>query len=194
MTSGENNGPRRVPGHIIGSIIATGFGTGFIAGNCGKLDDPWPQVLRVGAALAAAALIIAVLRPRGAAPAGGPRPDRAGRFMGRGYWIVVAIEVLALFGGLAVINAVLHRFEVSVAWVALVVGLHFYGLGYVWSAPMYHWLATAMTVLAAAGFVVFLAGGGEAGVGLVSGVGSGIALYGAVLWGLTRGRLRAGRP
>ncbi|MFI5910370.1 hypothetical protein [Dactylosporangium sp. NPDC051541] len=188
MTNGET-AQRRLPGYVIGSIIATGFGTGFIAGNCGGLADPWPQILRVGAALAAVALIIATFRARSAAasaPAGGPEPVSARQAMGRGYWIVVAVEAVALFGGLFVINGVLHRTEVSVAWVALIVGLHFYGLGYVWHAQMYHWLASVMTVLAIAGFIVYAAGGSGAAVGLVSGVGSGLALYGSVLWGLTR--------
>jgi hypothetical protein len=49
---------------------------------------------------------------------------------------------------------------------------------------MYHWLATGMTTLAAAGFVTYALGGGAAAVGLVSGV----ALYLAVLWGLLRAR------
>ncbi|GAA3452865.1 hypothetical protein [Dactylosporangium matsuzakiense] len=194
MTNGEA-GQRRLPGYVIGSIIATGFGTGFIAGNSGGLPDPWPQILRVGAALCAAALIIATFRTRSAstaAPASGPAPAAepvpARQAMGRGYWIVVAIEAIALFGGLFVINGVLHRSEVSVAWVALVVGLHFYGLGAVWHAPMYHWLATAMTALAVAGFVIYAAGGSAAAVSAVAGVGSGVCLYGAVLWGLLRAR------
>jgi hypothetical protein len=178
---------RRMPGYVIGSIVAIGFGLGFIAGNSGSLHDPWPLIVRVAGGLAAAALLVATFRAR--ASAGPPTPaESVTRFVGRGYAIVVAAEAAALFGGLAVINGVLHRTDVSVAWVALVVGVHFYGLGYVWRMPMYHGLATGMTALALAGFVIYAAGGPKPAIDVVSGVGSGVALYLAVVWTLTRGR------
>src|SRR4051812_41854370 len=115
---------RRMPGYVVGSIVAIGFGTSFVIANSGGLDSPWPLILRVAAALVAAALLVATLRSQRTAP-----PEAAAGaagFMRRGYWIVVALEAAALFGGLFVINGVLHRQAVSVAWVALVVGVHFY--------------------------------------------------------------------
>src|SRR5262249_34928004 len=104
----------------------------------------------------------------------------ASSFIDRRYWLVVALEAGALFGGLAVVNGVLHRTAVSVAWVALVVGVHFFGLARIWHMPLYHGLGAAMTVLGLAGFLIYALGGPAAMVGLVAGVGSGTALYAAV--------------
>jgi uncharacterized membrane protein len=95
-------------------------------------------------------------------------------------WLIVALEAGALFGGLVVINGVLHHSAVSVAWVALVVGVHFFGLARIWRMPLYHWLGAAMTILGLTGFLIDALGGTAAIVGLVAGVGSGMALYAAV--------------
>jgi hypothetical protein len=80
---------------------------------------------------------------------------------------------------------------VAIAWVALVVGVHFFGLARIWRMPLYHWLGAAMTVLGLAGFLIYALGGTAAIVGLVAGVGSGAALYatvGAALRDALRGR------
>jgi hypothetical protein len=37
-----------------------------------------------------------------------------------------------------VVNGVLHRTTVLVAWVALVVGVHLLGLARIWHMPVYH--------------------------------------------------------
>ena len=86
------------------------------------------------------------------------------------YWLIVALEAGALFGGLAVINGVLHGKAVSVAWVALVVGVHFFGLARIWRMPLYYWLGGAVAILSLAGFLIYALGGSAAIVGLVSGV------------------------
>jgi hypothetical protein len=105
--------------------------------------------------------------------------DPVSSFVDRRYWIIVALEVGALFGGLFIINGVLHRKAVSVAWVALVVGVHFFGLARIWRMRLYHWLGAAMTILGLAGFLIYALGGTAATIGLVAGVGSGAALYAA---------------
>ncbi len=127
---------------------------------------------------AAALLLVGLVRVvRQAPPAASAS---APGFADRRYWLILVLEVVALFGGLAVINNVLHRTAVSVAWVALVVGVHFFGLARVWRMPLYHWLGAAMTLLGVAGFLVHALGGTAATVALVAGVGSGVALYAAV--------------
>ncbi|WP_254909615.1 hypothetical protein [Micromonospora sp. NBS 11-29] len=164
---------------MIGSLVAISFGTVFVLVNSGGLPAPWPLVLRVAGLLVAALLLVGLVRAaRREAPAAGA--GEAAGFMDRRYWIVVALEAVALFGGLAVINNVLDRPAVAVAWVAVVVGVHFFGLAAVWRMPRYHWLGAVMTALGVAGFLTHAFGGDAAAVGLVSGVGCGAALFATV--------------
>ena len=171
-------GRQRPAGFVVGSVVAITFGTVFVLVNSGGLPAPWPLVIRVIGLLVAALLIVGLVLVvrRGSSATEAPASD----FVDRRYWLIVALEAGALFGGLAVVNGVLHRTAVSVAWVALVVGVHFFGLARIWHMPLYHWLGAAMTVLGLAGFLIYALGGPAAIVGLVAGVGSGAALYAAV--------------
>lgn len=173
---------QRPSGLVVGSLVAIAFGTVFVLVNSADLSAPWPLVIRVAGLVVAVALIAALVPViRRGAPA-----TAASDAMDRRYWLVVALEAVALFGGLAVINGVLHRSAVAVAWVAVVVGVHFFGLGWVWRMPLYHWLAAAMTLLGLAGFLIYALGGSAALVALVAGVGSGVALFAAVAVALRR--------
>jgi hypothetical protein len=177
MTSTRSDA--RPSGLVTGCLIAISFGTVFIMVNSAGLAAPWPLILRVAAAVTAVALVVAVFRiapkARPGQPTGGPG------FADKRYWIIVGIEVAALFGGLYLINGVWSRPDVGVAWVATVVGLHFFGLAWAWRMPIYHGLGAAMTVLGLAGFLVYGLGGSGATVGLIAGVGSGVALYATVV-------------
>ena len=174
-------------------MIALTFGTVFVLVNSGDLPAPWPLIIRV-IGLATTALLVAGLvlaGRRGPSVASAP----ASGFADHRYWLIVALEAGALLGGLAVINGVLHVKAVPVAWVALVVGAHFFGLGRIWRMPIYHWLGAAMAILSLAGFLIYALGGSAAIVGLVAGVGSGTALYAAVgvaVHGALPGRTSAG--
>ncbi|WP_245716498.1 hypothetical protein [Micromonospora humi] len=164
---------------MIGSLVAISFGTVFIMVNSGGLPSPWPLVLRIAGLVVAALLLVGLFRvARQATPAA--QGSEAAGFMDRRYWIVVALEAVALFGGLAVINNVLDRPAVAVAWVAVVVGVHFFGLAAVWKMPRYHWLGAVMTALGLAGFLTYALGGDAGAVGLISGVGCGAALFATV--------------
>jgi hypothetical protein len=171
-------GTQRSAGFVVGSVVAITFGTVFVLVNSAGLPAPWRLVIRVIGLLVAALLIAGLMLVvrRGSSVTRAPTSD----FVDRRYWLIVALEAGALFGGLAVVNGVLHRTAVSVAWVALVVGVHFFGLARIWHMPLYHWLGATMTVLGLAGFLVYALGGPAAMVGLVAGVGSGTALYAAV--------------
>jgi hypothetical protein len=163
---------------VVGSMVAITFGTVFVLVNSGGLPDPWPLVIRAACVLVAALLVAGLVLVARKAPPATQAP--ASDFVDRRYWIIVALEAVALFGGLFVVNGVLHRAAVSVAWVALVVGVHFFGLARIWRMPLYYWLGAAMTVLGLAGFLIYALGGTAAIIGLVAGVGSGAALYAAV--------------
>ena len=52
--------------------------------------------------------------------------------------LVVALEAVAVIGGLALINGVPHRSAVAVAWVTVVVCVLFFGLGRILSMPLYY--------------------------------------------------------
>jgi hypothetical protein len=172
-------------------MVAISFGAVFVLVNSAGLPAPWPTVIRVVGLLLAAMLVVGLAIVARKAPPSAQTQARG--FAGRRYRLVVAVEAVALFGGLAVINGVLHRTAVSVAWVALVVGVHFFGLARIWQMPLYHWLGAAMTVLGLAGFLIYAIGGTAGTVRLVAGVGSGAALYVAVAVAL-RGALRGRTP
>ncbi|GIE76724.1 hypothetical protein Aph02nite_26740 [Actinoplanes philippinensis] len=178
-------GTRRPDGLMIGSLIAISFGTVFVMVNSAGLPAPWPLVIRVTGAVVAAALLVALFRTARTGPAG---PPAGGGFQDRRYWAIVAVEVVALFGGLYVINGVLHRSEIAIAWVAVVVGIHFFALAWAWRLPLFHWLGTGMTALGVLGFVVDALGATPATVALIAGVGSGLCLYGMVLAALLQAR------
>jgi hypothetical protein len=188
MASREKQAPS---GFVIGSLVALSFGTVFILVNSGGLPDPWPLVVRAVGLVVAVVLLAAVIRAARTAPSVAQAPVAG--FTHRGYWVIVALEAVALFGGLAVINGVLHRSALSVAWVALVVGVHFFGLAWIWRMPLFHGLGAAMTVLGLAGFLIYALGGSATAVAVVAGVGSGVALYAAiaVAVGATRSSARA---
>jgi hypothetical protein len=163
---------------VVGSVVAISFGTVFIIVNTGDLPGPWSVIIRVAGVLAAAALVVGLaFVTRSAAPV---TQAPASGFVDRRYWLIVLAEAIALFGGLIVINGVLHRSAVAVAWVALVVGVHFFGLARVWHMPHFTGLGAAITLLGLAGFVIYALGGPAAAISLVAGVGSGAALYAAV--------------
>lgn len=203
-------GRKRPEGLVIGSLIAISFGTVFVMVNSGGPAAPWPLVIRVVAAVIAVGLVVALFRTVRTAPSasaadgsheatqpaaagdGSRRTNQptpaVGGFADRRYWVIVALEAVALFGGLAVINQVVKAPDVSVAWIAVVVGTHFFALAWAWRMPMYHWLGAVMTALGLGGFLAYAAGADAATVALIAGVGSGFALFGSVVAGLRHAR------
>ena len=186
MTGTDNR--RRLSGLMIGSLVALSMGTVFVVVNSAELPSPWRLVIRVAAVLVAVTLLALVIRAERAG-ASSEEGDIQG-FADRRYWYAVLFEVVALFGGLYVINGVLKKPEVAVAWVAVVVGLHFFPLAWAWRMPLYYGVGGAMAVLGVAGFVAYAAGASAATIGLIAGVGSGFALYSAGVAGLRDTRAR----
>jgi len=180
---------QRSAGFVAGSVVAITFGTVFVLANSGGVPAPWPLVIRAAGLLVAALLVVGLVLAARSGSSVTPAPVSG--FADHRYWLIVALEAGALFGGLAVINGVLHDTAVSVAWVALVVGVHFFGLARIWRMPLYYWLGAAMAILSLAGFLIYALGGSAAMVGLVAGVGSGAVLYAAV--GVTVGDALLGR-
>jgi hypothetical protein len=172
-------GGRISRGQATGAFIPVVFGLVFIEANSSQLQRDWQAVVRPVGALVAVALIIGIARARRAA-AGSEQAAAGWVAFSRGYWVIVAVEAAALLAGLIVINAVFGVHELAVPWIALVVGVHFFGLGRIWDSGWLHVLGAVMAVLGVAGFVLHAVGAPDVVVALVSGVSSGAALYLAV--------------
>ena len=67
---------------------------------------------------------------------------------GRGYWFVVAAEFIALYLGVRVLGGPLDAPEAGVAWVSLVVGVHFLALAAVFGERYFHWLGGMISLIA----------------------------------------------
>lgn len=176
-----------LPPEKLGSLIGAAFGLVFVLANTGSLPGPVAGVLRVLAVAAAVAVIVLVRRPS-------PALQGAGGGFGRGYWLVVGAEVVALFGGLAVLNGPLQAPQAAVAWVALVVGLHFTALAVVWREPAFFVLGAAMAACGAVGLGLAALGSGAVPIDVVAGVVPGGLLLAAALWGVTGGPARRRSP
>jgi hypothetical protein len=160
-------------GQFTGLLIGLVFGLVFVEMNSGDLSDNWSFRLRAAGAVIAVILLVGLLWRRRWLDQAGQAVDR----FDRRYWAVVAVEVVALLVGLAIIRHVLEADRFTVAWIAAVVGVHFFGLGAVWRDRPLYLVGTVLTLLGLAGFVIGAAGGSAAAIALVSGVGCGATLF-----------------
>ncbi|MER6444622.1 hypothetical protein DEJ51_27715 [Streptomyces venezuelae] len=165
--------------HQTSRLIGAIFGLVFVAANAGALPTTAAVPLRL-LAIASFVWLFIALRRAPAPRAGSAAPTR----FGRGYLLVVAAEVAAALAGFLVITRVLHTPQASVAWLSLVVGLHFFGLAAVWRMPSLRWLAAAMTACGAAGLALAACGASLAVIATVAGIAPGVLLLGSVWWSL----------
>jgi len=172
-----------MPGQKIGSVIAAVFGLIYVLVNAGPLPAAWRLTLRVLAVVAFVAVLVAIFRSNR------PSRDRSGqerRVFGRGYWFVVAAEFVALYLGVRVLSGPLDAPEAGVAWVSLVVGVHFFALAVVLDQRFFHWLGAVITACGVAGLVLAATGAAEATIALIGGVLPGAILLGFGWWGAHR--------
>ncbi|MGU3431879.1 hypothetical protein ACNHUS_02575 [Actinomycetes bacterium M1A6_2h] len=168
-----------MPKEKLGSLIGAVFGLIFVLVNTDSLPSPIARVLRILAVAAVVAVLVAIRR----VPAAPPTSGRA--FSDRNYLVTVALEAVALFGGVAIINGPLATPDAAVAWISLVVGLHFLGLAAAWKLRFYHVLAAAMAPCGIIGLVIAFGGGPTAAVDVIGAVIPGALLLGFALWGST---------
>ena len=166
----------------LGSLIGAAFGLVFVLVNTGSIPSAFAWLLRVLGIVAFVAVLVAVGRP---GPATGTR--HAGGGFGRGYWLVVGAEVLAIWIGLALLNGPLETPHAAVAWISSVVGAHFFALAVVWRNPLFHRLGAALLVCGVVGLALAAGGSEASAIDLVGGVLPGAILIGFGLWGSTRG-------
>lgn len=180
---------RRSPmyGREVGSLVAGVFGAVFVWVNSAAFLSTVRILLL--AAVGVALIVIVSLSVRSfqkqnrANDDPGERPGstevRARVPFGWKYWLVVGVEAIALFGGTRFITALGYP-ELGAAWVALIVGMHFFPLAHLFRVTRFHALGVVMTALGIAGFVL-RAFGQVGSIAVISGVASGIAL---LLFGL----------
>ncbi|WP_344636493.1 hypothetical protein [Kitasatospora cystarginea] len=158
-----------------GPLIGGTFGLIFIQANAGDLPSAIAIPLRALGAAAFLGLLAALRRAPAPRTTGTPQ-----RTFGRGYWLVVAAEVIAAAAGFFVIISVLHAPHATVGWIALVVGVHFFGLAAVWRMAALRLLAAGMSLCGAAGLVLAACGSSPAVIAAVAGIAPGALLLASV--------------
>lgn len=160
-------------GQFTGLLIGLVFGLVFVEVNSGDLPYDWSFGLRAAGVMIGVMLFAGLLWRRRSLD----RAEQTTDLFNRRYWVVVAVEVVALLAGMVIINRVLDADRFIVAWIAVVVGVHFFGLGPVWRDRMLYVVGAVLALLGLAGFLIGAGGGSAAAIALVSGVGSGAALF-----------------
>jgi len=148
------------------------FGLIFVMANVGTLPSTLGTAFAVLAVAAFVVVLLTVLRPDRESEPGTP----GGTAFGRGYWLELAAEVAAGAVGLVVLNGPLDAPDAGVAWIAFVVGVHFFGLAVVWRQSFFRWLGAAITACGALGLILAAAGSSAAGIAAVGGVLPGFVL------------------
>ena len=161
----------RLAGRQVGALIGAIAGLVFVLINAGAAAGPWAWVLRgLGIVAFAGVLWVSVLR-RERVPADQPPPSASAW---RVYWVMVAFEVVLLPVGVKLLVRLDHP-ELTVPWVALIVGVHFLPFARAFEAPVFRVLGLVLIGLAVVGGVLGLRAGADVAT-LVAGIGSGIAL------------------
>jgi hypothetical protein len=163
-----------------GSLVGATFGVVFVVANSDTLPESVTATVRVLAVgLFVVVAVAAVISPSGAARSATGR----GRGKDRGFALIVVAEFAAIFAGVAVLNA-LDAAEAGVAWVCLVVWVHFFALARHWQETVFGRLGAAMTPLGLAGLGLAAADAGAAAIDVVAAIVPGLILLGAALWGV----------
>ncbi|MDN5550934.1 hypothetical protein [Brevibacterium aurantiacum] len=178
--------PQPAAGAEIGSLIGGAFGLVFLIVNSAGFSTLGRTLVLIVGIAAFAAIAFLALRGLGrmkrAQAQTADSQVRTGGPFGRSYWIIVAIEAVALFGGIRLLSGMGHP-ELGVAWVAFVVGTHFYALGSVFKLGRFHILATVVTLCGIAGFIAFFAGAPDF-IPVLGGIIPGFVLLAFGLWAL----------
>ncbi|MFB6612322.1 hypothetical protein ACFCVO_18515 [Agromyces sp. NPDC056379] len=165
-------------GIYVGHLIGASFGAVFVIRNSGLLGQPGQLIASVLAVLAAVVILVGFISTirRGQRPPAQDLPRSRAAF-----WVIVVIEAVLLFGGLALLNRV--EPAANVGWIALVVGVHFLAFTLWWIPGQRELLVigAVMVPLGIVGLVIAVTTHDAVLVEFVSGFGSGIVLLGASL-------------
>ena len=164
-------------GALTGAIVSAAFALGWAMWGASGLSSGAAAVTRIVAVLAGLALIgrAAVLRRSS------PRATHEdSMFSSTAYRRIVAVEVIALFGGAAVLSAT-GETAYTIAWFALIVGAHFLSFGRAFWTGFYV-IGIVLIGGALAGTITGLAGGSAAHIRAVTGLTAAADLFLATAW------------
>lgn len=173
-------GGKAAPGQVLGAAIGGAFGLIYIEVNAGSLPAPWALTLRIaaGVAVAGLALLLAfAARVLSRSATSADSEPRAG--FGARYWLVVAAEVAAIWAGAAILSGPVGRPHAVVAWVSVVVGVHFFALAALWRLRLMGYLGAAMALCGVAGLAAAFAAAPGAVVAAAGGLLPGLLLLAA---------------
>lgn len=142
------------PGSRLGSFIGGVFGLIYVEVNAGDLGASAATLLRIAGVVAFGGLLALLAVER---RSGTPVTSAARDGFGSRYFLVVAAEVAAIPAGSVLLNGLFHLHDAVVAWVSVVVGVHFIVLAAVWHMPWFRLLGATIALcglagMAAAGF------------------------------------------
>lgn len=172
------------PEALVGVIIAGGFGAGWAFWAASGLSGGTAAVVRIaGFAIGAVIVAGALFRRIEASPGRTAATTEPGSmFRSGGYLVWVAVELIAIVVGNAVLGATGHG-EYVAAWTALVVGVHLIGFGRLFAA-MFYSLGVAFIAAAFVGAVAGAVSGTTQAVEASTGLIAAASLFAAGTWGL----------
>ena len=141
------------------SVIGGTGGAAYVVINASAFGQPTAAILRVVAVLGLAWIVFRAWWWRNSPPV----PRRRQGF-GRAYWMVVAVEVVLIIGGRALIVAWLGEPRYFLPWLSLVVGLHFFAFAWIWHRRTYVVLGLLVSASAVVAGVLVASAAGPAAV------------------------------
>ena len=140
---------------LLGTLVGATGGLVFVLANThAPLNAAESVVLRI-LAVAVLAVLVALSLFAGRHTTGerGPAGDEASWF-GRKFWLIVAAELVLFQLGFQLLRVLGAPPESRVAWIAVVVGLHFVAFARLWRAPSMALLGAVVFALGAAGLAL----------------------------------------
>jgi hypothetical protein len=166
-------------------MVSAAFALAWAIWGASGLSSGAAWVIRVLAVLAGLSLIARASVLRRSSP---PGTHEDSLFFSPEYRRIVTVEVIALFGGAAVLSAT-GETAYTIAWFALIVGAHFVAFGHAFWAG-YYVIGVVLIGGALAGAITGLAGGSTAVIRAVTGFIAAADLFLASAWTV----LRAAQP
>jgi hypothetical protein len=170
------------PGQRLGSLIGAMFGLIYVEANAGALPAPAALLVSIVGVMVFVGVMGVLVKGRRPGPSS-RAPAREG--FGRSYWLVVGVEVAAFVGGSAIIRGPLDLPRAVVAWISVVVGVHFFALAAIWRMSFFRRLGAAIALCGIAGLVAAGAGASNAVIATLGAVIPGALLLAAGYWGAT---------